>query len=392
MLAQLTACRTAALGGHVWRCAQCGGERVSYNSCRNRFCPGCGGTRRAEWLEQLAASLLPVAHFQVVFTVPHELSRLMLANRRELYGLLFASAAATLQDVAADPQHLGGQIGALLVLHTWGQRLEHHPHIHAVVPAGGLSWDGKRWLPSRAPKFLLPVRVLSAVFRGKFLEGLRALFAAGRLQVAGELAPLAEPAGFAEFLSGLYQHAWNVFCEAPPAAADAAAEKTGTPSAAPLLKYLARYVAGAAISAGRLISYTGREVTFWAKDYRRKRRVQVRLSGVEFTRRFALHILPAGFARVRRIGILANHSRAAARCRELLGTPPVSPPPAAESPARLEPAAAAAPVERPVCPACREGRLGVVSVQPRPRLCEVLDRSGFTRERVASARSREDSS
>jgi hypothetical protein len=366
-LAQLTACRTAALGGHSWFCDACGEVQVAYNSCRNRHCPTCGGPARARWLERLRQDILPVPYFHLVFTLPHELSQLALANRRAVYGLLFQSAWQALRELAADPRHLGGRIGALMVLHTWGQNLEHHPHVHCVVPGGGLSPDASRWIASRSPKYLLPVQALSRLFRGKFLSALKRLHREGKLRLDDKLAPLADPQGFQRWLTPLYQKDWVVYAQ-PPVSSRQGPEA--------VLKYLARYVAGTAISDQRLISQADGKVTFRAKNYRQGRQLQtLTLSGLEFLRRFVLHVLPRGLVRIRYYGLLANTQRNTVlpHCRKLLGAAPVlakveSPPGATDA---AEAAASADATPRP-CPACGRGHLQPLEHWPRPSWRELI--------------------
>lgn len=341
-LDDLAACRTASLGSHTWICDACGHTRVAYNSCRNRHCPTCGGPRRAWWLERLRQDLLPVPYFHLVFTLPHELSRLALANRRAVYGLLFRAAWATLRQLTADVRHLGAQTGAVMVLHTWGQNLEHHPHLHCVVPGGGLSPDGQQWISS-PQNFFLPVKALSRLFRGKFLAGLKRLHRQGNLKLDGKLLPLFDAQDFAAWLTPLYQKEWVVYVQPPL-----------SPQQGPdaVLKYLARYVAGAAISDARLLSHQRGQVSFRVKNYRHDRqRETLTLSGVEFVRRFLLHVLPRGFMRVRYYGLLANRKRQTllARCRELLG---VTRPPADESAAKPS-----TECDPGLCPVCGIGQL-----------------------------------
>ena len=327
-LRSLAACRTPALGGHISRCCHCGQVNYHYHSCGNRHCPSCGGSKRAAWLARRQADLLPVPYFHVVFTLPHQLSGLVLGNRPQLYRLLFDAAAQTLLQVAADPKHLGARIGVLAVLHTWGQQLEHHPHLHCVVPGGGLALaaatpavgaDGAgngmaqppRWLSSR-PNFFLPVKVLGRVFRGKYLAGLRQAYTAGALHLAGSPAALADPRTWQAFLRGLYALNFVVYAKAP----------FGGPEQ--VLKYLAQYTHRAAISNARLVRLHDGQVTFTWKDYAHGcRRRQLSLDGLEFVRRFALHILPKGLVRIRQYGLLANRSRGArlAQCRALLAVP-----------------------------------------------------------------------
>ena len=301
-LRDLAACRTEALGGHVWRCLDCGHERVLYNSCRNRHCPTCQASVRASWLTREASWLLPVEYHHVVFTLPAEVAAVALANPAVVYGVLFAAASATLREVAADPKHLGAQVGVVAVLHTWGQNLHHHPHLHCLVTGGGLSCDRSghvdgppRWRSCR-PGFFLPVRVLGRVFRGKFLALLRQAHQRGELALVGRLAPLA--AAFAAWLQPLYGRDWVVYSQPPAAGAEV------------VLKYLSRYVHRSALANGRLVALTEQGVSFTWKDYAHggKERV-LTLSGEEFLRRFVQHVLPKGFVKVRHYGLLASHGR-----------------------------------------------------------------------------------
>jgi hypothetical protein len=353
-LDDLTACRTAALGGHVLGCPGCGHQEVSYNSCGNRHCPKCQATAAARWLEAQAADLLETPYFHVVFTLPSALGPLGLSNPRVVYGLLMRAAAATLLEVAADPKHLGAEVGVLAVLHTWGQNLTLHPHVHCVVTGGGLSPDGSRWVAGRVD-FFLPVRVLSRVFRGKFLAGLRAAFERGRLRFPGRLAALARPGGFDRLIAEAVRTEWVVYARPPWG------------GAATVLKYLARYTHRAALSNRRLVALEDGRVSFRWKDYAHGgRHGTMTLEAVEFVRRFLLHVLPTGFVRVRHYGLLANRHRREklARCRELLGmatTPQADttttdrvPPPGHE--------AAVTPTR--VCPRCGTGRMVVVAELP----------------------------
>jgi len=311
-LRSLAACRTAALGGHATRCTCCGEVKYYYHSCGNRHCPQCGGNKRAAWLEKRQAELLPVPYFHVVFTVPHELSALAMGNRKELYGILFDAASETLLEVAADPKHLGARIGILMVLHTWGQQLEHHAHVHCVVPGGGLSADGQSWVSCR-PNWFLPVKVLNKVFRGKYLAKLREAYDQGRLRLAGSTSPLAESRGFAEFVRGLYRKEWVVYAKEP----------FGGPEQ--MLKYLTNYTHRVAIGNRRLVKLDNDQVTFTWKDYADNcRRKEMTLQAVEFVRRFGMHILPKGLVRIRQYGLLSNRDRARrlAHCRALLGVQP----------------------------------------------------------------------
>jgi hypothetical protein len=304
-LRDVARCRTAALGGHVERCRDCGQERVAYNSCRNRHCPKCQGAARARWLARETTFLLPVEYHHVVFTLPAELAGLMLANQRVLYALLFRAARDTLLEVAADPHWLGAQPGVLLVLHTWGQNLHYHPHVHGVVTGGGLSCDAAgtvakqpRWHACR-PGFLLPVRVLSRVFRGKFLAGLRLARESGALVWPEKLAHIAEATAWARWLTALYAKDWVVYAKPP----------FGGPEQ--VLKYLARYTHRVAISNQRLLSLENGQVTFRYKDYADAHRAKtLTLDADEFLRRLVLHVLPRGFVKIRHYGLLANRQRA----------------------------------------------------------------------------------
>lgn len=317
-------CRTQALGGHLDRCCGCGHEAISYNSCRNRHCPKCQTNAREQWLAERSEDLLPVPYFHIVFTLPHELSALALQNKKTIYDLLFHASAETLMEIGADPKYLGARIGFLSVLHTWGQNLQHHPHVHCVIPAGGLAPDQSCWVRSPT-SFFLPVRVLSKVFRGKFTAGLKRLFRARKLAFNGSLRNLADPKLFRQFLRQLFRNDWVVYAKRP----------FGGP--AHLLQYLARYTHRVAISNHRLIAFEDGKVTFRYKDYAhgsKKRKMTV--TADEFLRRFLLHVLPRGFVRIRHFGFLANRtrSRTVALCRQLLGDVPIprSPSPVTSAP------------------------------------------------------------
>ena len=308
-------CRSAALGGHVLRCQGCDQVAISYNSCRNRHCPKCQARAAQRWLQDRQRDLLPVEYFHVVFTLPAPIASLAYANKAELYGLLFDVAAEVLQTIAADPKHLGARVGATLVLHTWGSALTHHPHVHGIVPGGGLSPDGQRWVACR-PGFFLPVRVLSRLFRRRFLEELAQLHAAARLRFFGEHAGLAERGAFHAWLAPMRQCEWVVYAKRPFAGPEA------------VLAYLSRYTHRVAISNSRLVSLDQRGVTFRWKDYRAKgstRHKTMTLQVDEFMRHFLLHVLPPGFHRIRHYGLLANGSRkvALAQARRLLQAPVV---------------------------------------------------------------------
>jgi Putative transposase/Transposase zinc-binding domain len=290
-------CRTAALGGHLDRCRQCGHEAISFNSCRSRHCPKCQTNARDKWLAERNKELLPVKYVHVVFTIPHQLAWLALQNKKVIYDLLFHSSAATLLEIAADAQHLGAEIGFLSVLHTWGQNLQIHPHIHCVIPAGGLSPDHQHWVHPRYA-FFLPVKVLSRVFRGKFIAGLKRAFRDGKLVFPGGMKRLAEQKAFHSFLRTLFRHDWVVYAKPP----------FGGPEH--VLQYLARYTHRVAISNHRIVNFCEGKVTFRWKDYahRGKRRMMT-VTAEEFLRRFLLHSLPRGFVRIRFCGFLANRRR-----------------------------------------------------------------------------------
>jgi hypothetical protein len=343
IMGAIEACRTAALGGHIERCAECGLVRIAYNSCRNRHCPKCQGPARAAWLAERQAELLPVPYFHVVFTLPAPAAEIAFQNKTAVYGILFKAAAETLSTIAADPRHLGAEIGFIAVLHTWGQNLQHHPHVHCLVPGGGLSRDGTRWVSCR-PGFFLPVRVLSRLFRRLFLEKLRAAFEAGRLGFFGALAQLADPLVFARRLAQLGRIEWVVYAKRPFA-----------PEA--VLAYLGRYTHRVAIANSRLVALGGSEVSFRWRDYRHQNKNKVMtLTAEEFIRRFLLHALPDGFHRIRHYGFLANRGRAdnLALCRKLLDEPPL-----ASTRDRTEARHA---VDR--CPCCG-GRMEQVGIVPR---------------------------
>jgi hypothetical protein len=313
VMSAIESCRTAALGGHVARCEKCSHTLIAYNSCRNRHCPKCQGAAAKEWLAEREAELLPVPYYHVVFTLPAAIADIAYQNKAVIYDLLFKASAETLITIAADPQHLGARIGVLSVLHTWGSALTHHPHVHMIVPGGGISLDGKNWVSCR-PRFFLPVRVLSRLFRRLFLEKLVAAHKAGELQFFGNHAPLSDAQAFAAYLAPLRNSDWVVYSKRP----------FGGPKQ--VLAYLARYTHRVAISNRRLIAFDDKGVTFKWKDYRiegRNRYKVMTLATDEFIRRFLIHVLPGGFHRIRHYGLFANGSRAAniARARELLVVP-----------------------------------------------------------------------
>jgi hypothetical protein len=312
VLNAIARCRTAALGGHRDQCDRCGYQTISYNSCRNRHCPKCQTNARNKWLRSRQRELLPVTYYHVVFSLPHRLIPLVWQNQRALFSLLFEASAAALLEVAAHPKRLEALIGFLSVLHTWGQTLQPHPHIHCVVPGGGLSPDRKRWIPS-PQSFFLPVRALSRVFRGKFVAGLRRLFRKGQLQFFGASQPLSDAKAFNAFLRTLFREDWVVYSKPP----------FGGPEH--VLHYLARYTHRVAISNHRLLNVTAHDVTFRWKDYAHHSKSRaMTLSHEEFLRRFFQHVLPTGFPRIRYFGFLASRSRAVLLplCRKLLAISP----------------------------------------------------------------------
>lgn len=353
VLNALAGCRTAALGGHLKRCDNCSHEVVVYNSCRNRHCPKCQGAARAAWLEAREREVLDVEYFHVVFTVPHELAPLALQNRRSVYGILFRAASETLLTLGRDPKYLGAELGCLAILHTWGQTLHAHPHLHCVIPGGGLSLDGERWLSCR-DAFFLPVRVLGRLFRGKFLAHLQRAFERRRLRFHGRLRDLEHPKAWEGLLETLRNKDWVVYAKPP----------FGGPQQ--VLKYLARYTHRVAVSNQRLLSVDNGNVSFCYKDYSQgSRQRTMTLDAVEFLRRFLLHVLPKGFVRIRYYGFLANRNRPEKlqRVRTLLGQPALCP----SSDPALTPSGDSR-NEIPslqtseLCPACNHGRLIPIAV------------------------------
>jgi len=313
VMSAIESCRTAVLGGHVERCEECAHTRIAYNSCRNRHCPKCQGAAAREWLADREAELLPVPYYHVVFTLPAPIAEIAYQNKAVIYGILFKAAAETLITIAADPKHLGARIGLTAVLHSWGSALTHHPHVHIIVPGGGISLDGQRWISCR-PGFFLPVRVLSRLFRRLFLAQLVAAHDTGRLQFFRDHAHLAERRAFAAYLAPLRRAEWVVYSKRP----------FGGPEA--VLAYLSRYTHRVAISNSRLIGITKTSVTFTWKDYRangRHRAKVMTLAIDEFIRRFLVHVLPDGFHRIRHYGLFANGGRTEniAQARQLLNVP-----------------------------------------------------------------------
>ncbi len=316
VIRRLSACRTAALGGHVDACGRCGYTRISYNSCRDRHCPKCQASKRAAWLEARLERLLPIGYFHVVFTLPALLYPLVLHHQRLLYDLLFRAASATLLTLSADAQRLGAQIGVTAILHTWGQNLLFHPHLHCVVTGGGLSLDGQRWVAGKR-QYFLPVKVLGKMFRGKFLAGLKAAYLAGQVTLPGSVADLGDRQAFQQLLNQLYGCNWIVYAKRPFGGAEH------------VFRYLGRYSHRVAIANSRLVALEDGQVFFRWKDYADDHRTKVmRLTANEFIRRFLLHVLPKRFVRIRHYGLLAgrNVSTKLARCRQLLGVPDVEQP------------------------------------------------------------------
>jgi hypothetical protein len=349
-MSAIETCRTAALGGHRERCDPCGAERLAYNSCRNRHCPKCQTLAKERWLEARRADLLPVPYFHVVFTLPHTLNPLAPGNPRVLYRLLVQAVAGTLLTFGRDPRHLGGDLGVTAILHTWGQTLSQHLHVHCLVTGGALARDGSRWIPVR-PGFLFPVRALAQVFRGKYLAGLRRAFAAGQLRFAGSTAPLAAPAVFTAWLAELRRQAWVVYAKPPFA------------GPAQVLDYLGRYTHRVALSNDRLVRLADGVVHFRWKDSADGDRVKVMaLEAAECIRRLLLHVVPDRFVRIRHFGLLANRTRQAklTRCRHLLAVLPAAALRPPESVAAIMLRLTGFDIER--CPACHEGRLRIVAI------------------------------
>ena len=368
VMTAIEACRTAVLGGHVEVCDRCGQQRIWFNSCSNRHCPKCQSLARAEWIEDRQSELLDVGYFHVVFTVPEQIADIALQNKRTVYGILFRTTAEALQTIAADSRHLGAEIGFFAVLHTWGQNLFHHPHLHCVIAGGGLSPDGARWISCR-PGFFLPVRVLSRLFRRLFLEYLQAAFDSGKLQFFGSIERLGDAREFRSYIAPLKQIEWVVYAKPPFAGPQK------------VIDYVGRYTHRVAISNNRLLDMEQDRVTFRWKDYRHNDRPKtMTLSAEEFIRRFLIHVLPEGFQRIRYYGFLCNRYRAEklALCRQLLGMPV----------ADTEPAPGDQPTDYDYatlyenltgsslrqCPVCRQGRMVVVETLA-PLILEFVDSS-----------------
>jgi Putative transposase/Transposase zinc-binding domain len=349
-------CRTAALGGHLEQCDECGHERNCYNSCADRHCPKCQSLARAQWIQDRQAELLEVPYFHVVYTVPAEIGAIAFQNKEVIYGILFQATAETMRTIAADPQHLGAEIGFFAVLHSWGQALQHHPHLHCVVPGGGISPDGQRWISCR-PRYFLPVPVLSGLFRRLFLESLQRAFDAGKLQFFGTLEPLRDRRAFGQQLVQAKTSKWVVYAKRPFAGPQQ------------VLDYVGRYTHRVAISNHRLIEIENDQVRFEWKDYRTGGQVKpMTLSADEFIRRFLLHVLPNGFQRIRYYGFLGNRYRQQKldQCRRLLGMPMPDQPPAApvepDYRDRYEDLTGASLRQ---CPQCQRGRMIPIALLPR---------------------------
>jgi len=352
---RILACRTARLGGHVDACDACGQRTISYNSCRNRHCPKCQGSAQAGWLSARQGEVLPVPYAHVVFTIPQCLAPLALQNPKVVYDLLLRTAARTLQEIGANPRHLGARLGFFTILHTWGQTLVHHPHVHCVVPAGGLADDGRTWKPCR-PGFFLPVRVLSRLFRGKLLAELRQAFQEGRLEFHGRLASYRNTAAFGRYLHEARRTDWVVYAKPPFDGPEH------------VLEYLARYTHRVAISNHRLLQVDDASVTFRFKDYRSRRARSLTLSLEEFGRRFLLHVLPKGFVRIRYYGFLANSSRTRllSCCLEALGQSEPTAAPVAECGGGDDFLLHLPPHGLRLCPYCQQGILRCVQILERP--------------------------
>ena len=355
VMTAIEVCRTAVLGGHLEQCDHCGHQRNAYNSCANRHCPKCQSLARAKWLEDRRGELLHTQYFHVVFTVPEEISAIAYHNKRQVYGILFRAAAETLRTIAADPKHLGAQIGFFAVLHTWGSNLLHHPHLHCVVSGGGLSADGSQWICCRNG-FFLSVRVLSRLFRRLFLEQLCNAFDAGNLEFFSSLESLRNPSAFRNYLAPLREVEWVIYAKRPFAGPEQ------------VLDYVGRYTHRVAISNNRLLDIAKGKVSFCYKDYRHEAQQKtMTLQAEEFIRRFLLHVLPEGFQRIRYYGFLANRYRQhkLARCRDLLGMP--APEPAASEVSkhyreRYEELTGSSLWQ---CPVCHQGRMLMIEILPR---------------------------
>lgn len=354
VLSAIEKCRTAALGGHLWQCDQCGAQKISYNSCRNRHCPKCQSLDKERWLEKRRSELLPVPYFHLVFTLPHELNSWALTHPQWLYDLLFRCACEALLEIAADAKHLGARLGVLAVLHTWSQKLTLHPHLHCIVPGGGLSVDGPWWVWSRK-RFFLPVRVLARLFRGKVLAELKSAYQTGQLNLQGPCALYRDQEAFAGLLSALYAKSWVVYSKPP----------FGGPEK--VLAYLARYTHRVAITNQRLLRLEGDHVVFTWKDYAHGgEQREMSLPAEEFIRRFLLHVLPDRFVRIRYYGLLANCHRQETLdlCRQLLEHRPVPKALLAAKTSWQELVLQLTGIDPTLCPACGQGCLKAVQTLP----------------------------
>ena len=355
VMSAIQVCRTAALGGHLERCDQCGYERNAFNSCRDRHCPKCQCLARAQWIEKRQSELLDVPYFHVVFTVPEEIAAIAYQNKEVVYGILFQATAETLKTIAADPKHLGAEIGFFAVLHSWGQNLQFHPHLHCVVPGGGLSSDGQHWVSCR-PGFFLPVRVLSRLFRRLFLEALQHAFDSGKLQFFNALESLRDRLAFIELLNRMKHCEWVVYAKRPFAGPQQ------------VLDYVGRYTHRVAISNNRLVNIENGQVCFEWKDYRDGGQVKIMtLTADEFIRRFLLHVLPYGFQRIRYYGFLGNRYRKQKldQCRRLLGMPPPAEPMNTTEKDYRDRHEELTGHSLRQCPECKQGRMLMVEILPR---------------------------
>ena len=355
VMSAIEVCRTSALGGHLERCDRCGYERNAFNSCRDRHCPKCQCLARAQWIEERQSELLDVPYFHVVFTVPQEIAAIAYQNKEMVYGILFQATAETLKTIAADPKHLGAEIGFFAVLHSWGQNLQFHPHLHCVVPGGGLSADGQRWISCR-PDFFLPVRVLSHLFRRLFLESLQRAFDSGKLQFFNALESLRDRHAFVQFVDRMKDCDWVVYAKRPFAGPQQ------------VLDYVGRYTHRVAISNNRLLDIENGQVCFEWKDYRTGGQVKtMTLSADEFIRRFLLHVLPDGFQRIRYYGFLGNRYRKQKldQCRRLLGMPNGTEPTNTAEKDYQDYYEELTGISLRQCPECKQGRMTMVQILPR---------------------------
>jgi len=360
ILKALSACRTAQLGGHVLQCDHCGHQKPAYNSCHNRHCPKCQAHLRGQWFEDRERDLLPVEYFHVVFTLPDQLGPLTLQNKQVIYNLLFQATSETLLEAAAGWKDLKAKIGFFAILHSWGQKLDFHPHLHCVVPGGGISLDDSCWV-SCPRGFFMPVKLLGRLFRGKFLAYLKQAHRQGELTCQGRLRSLVSPSAFNRWLSPIYQKDWVVYAKPP---------WNGPENA---LKYLARYTHRVAIANSRIQSIEHDQVTFTYKDYRKpQRRRTLTLAATEFIRRFMMHVLPHGFVRIRYYGFLANKHRKEQlhKIRQLLDAPQ---PPKRENETDDQPPDFAETIQEHRCPRCKQGMMAPTDIIPRPTLAEVLN-------------------